>query len=234
MIRLQGVGKVYRMGKVLVRALEDINLEIEEGEMLAIMGPSGSGKSTLMNILGCLDRPSSGTYLWRGRDVTQLSDDQLSEFRNRWVGFVFQTFNLLPRFSALDNVELPLFYRGVPRRERRRRAREVLELVGLGDRIHHLPSELSGGERQRVAIARAVVGDPRLILADEPTGNLDSRSGGEIMNLFEELNRRGVTVVVVTHDPAIAERAPRRVLLRDGRVERDYRNGREEVMAKDA
>jgi putative ABC transport system ATP-binding protein len=219
MIRTEGVGKMYRLGETRVHALTGVSLHVKKGEYVAIMGPSGSGKSTLMNILGCLDGPTTGAYWFEETDVSRLSDNTLAEIRNRKIGFVFQTFNLLPRFSALKNVALPLSYAGVPRRERARCAREALEKVDLAERLHHGPSELSGGERQRVAIARALVASPSLLLADEPTGNLDSRAGREIMGIFDRLNREeGVTIIVVTHDESVAGHARRIVRLFDGRV----------------
>ncbi len=225
LIELADVVKVYDMGAVAVRALDGITLAIDKGEYVAIMGPSGSGKSTLMNIIGCLDTPTSGSYRLANRAVNELSDDELAQIRNQAVGFVFQTFNLLPRATALENVEVPLIYAGVPRRERHRRARELLERVGLGDRIHHQPNELSGGQRQRVAIARALVNNPSLLLADEPTGNLDSRTGAEIMELFDRLNQEGHTIVLVTHEEDIAAHARRIVRLRDGKILEDGRKG---------
>jgi len=218
LIELRGVGKTYQMGEIEVRALRGVTLEVEKGELTAIMGPSGSGKSTLMNIIGCLDQPTSGEYLLDGIEVSTLNDDQLAQIRNRKIGFVFQTYNLLRRTTALDNVEVPLIYAGA--RNRRAKARKVLEEVGLGDRVHHRPNELSGGEQQRVAIARALVNDPDIILADEPTGNLDSKTGLEIIGLFQRLNlERGITVIYVTHDREIAQFTRRIIHLRDGRLE---------------
>jgi putative ABC transport system ATP-binding protein len=222
-IEITDVWKTYKMGTQEVHALRGCSLDVEEGEYLAIMGPSGSGKSTLMNVIGCLDVPTKGTYVLDGRDVVRLSDDQLAEVRNRQIGFVFQTFNLLSRQDCLQNVELPLVYAGVGRAERRERAAEALTQVGLGDRMDHKPNELSGGQRQRVAVARALVNRPSILLADEPTGNLDSGTSDEIMRLFELLYRRGNTIVVVTHEDDIAAHARRVVRLRDGRVETDVR-----------
>ncbi len=211
--------KSYRMGAdMVVEALRGVTLRIEEGEYLAIMGASGSGKSTLLNLLGCLDRPTSGRYLLGGEDVSQLSDGELSEVRGRRIGFVFQSFNLIPQLSALDNIEVPLFYQGMHRRDRRRRATALAEQVGLGQRARHKPMELSGGEQQRVAIARALVNDPLIILADEPTGNLDSKTGLDILTIFDDLTARGRTLIVVTHDENIARRTHRTVQLADGRV----------------
>ncbi len=218
LIELHDVHKIYRMGAEEVRALDGVDLTVEEGEYLAIMGASGSGKSTLMNLIGCLDTPSSGRYLLRGTAVETLDDAELAAIRNREIGFVFQTFNLLARTTALHNVELPLVYSGIPRRERRRRALESLAQVGLADRVDHQPSELSGGQRQRVAIARALVNEPSILLADEPTGNLDSATSVEIMELFDRLHDAGNTVILVTHETDIAAHAHRQVTLRDGRV----------------
>jgi putative ABC transport system ATP-binding protein len=221
LIEIRDLVKVYDMGSVEVRALDGVDFSVERGEYVAIMGPSGSGKSTLMNLIGCLDTPSSGSYMLNGQLVNELDDDALARIRNREIGFVFQTFNLLARTSALENVEVPLIYSGVPRHERHQRARRMLELVGLADRMHHQPSELSGGQRQRVAVARALINEPSILLADEPTGNLDSRTGIEIMALFDELNRQGNTIVLVTHEEDIASHARRIVRLRDGKILED-------------
>jgi putative ABC transport system ATP-binding protein len=218
LLDLRDVEKVYQMGEVSVRALDGVTLTIEKGEYVAIMGSSGSGKSTLMNLLGCLDTPTSGSYILNGTAVELLSDEQLAAIRNKEIGFVFQTFNLLARTTALANVELPLIYAGVGRSERRKRALEALERVGLKDRVGHQPSELSGGQRQRVAVARALVNRPSILLADEPTGNLDTRTSEEIMQLFDELHQAGNTVILVTHEADIAAHAKRRIVLRDGKV----------------
>jgi putative ABC transport system ATP-binding protein len=220
-IDLVGVNKAYRSGSLSVQALDDVNLTIDEGEFVAIVGPSGSGKSTLMHIIGCLDVPTSGVYLLGGEDVSTLDEDRLAEIRNRRIGFVFQQFNLLPSLSAWRNVELPLAYSGLRRRERRERAMAALEQVGLGDRVDHRPGELSGGQQQRVAIARALVTEPALILADEPTGNLDSASTDEILGLLDDLHVSGRTMVLITHDREIAAEAQRRVRIRDGRLTAD-------------
>ncbi len=220
-IDIADVWKTYTMGTQKVHALRGCSLEVEKGEYVAIMGPSGSGKSTLMNVIGCLDAPSKGTYSLADRDVSRLTDDQLAEVRNSEIGFVFQTFNLLPRQDCIQNVELPLVYAGVSRKERRERASDVLRSVGLGDRMDHKPNELSGGQRQRVAVARALVNRPAILLADEPTGNLDSSTSDEIMRLFEKLYRGGNTIIVVTHEDEIAAHARRVVRLRDGAVETD-------------
>jgi putative ABC transport system ATP-binding protein len=218
LIALERVSRVYRMGEVEVPALDDVSLQITSGEFVAIVGPSGSGKSTMMNILGCLDRPTHGAYHLAGTPVAQLDDDALAKLRSRTIGFVFQSYNLLPRTSALENVATPLLYQGVRRGERQRRAREALERLGLGDRVAHEPSELSGGQQQRVALARALVTEPALILADEPTGNLDSHAGAEVMTLLRELHDQGRTVVLITHDADVAATADRQIHLRDGRV----------------
>ena len=220
-IRTEGLIKTYEMGAEQVHALQGVDLEIRRGEYVAIMGPSGSGKSTLMNLIGCLDSPTSGRYWLAGRLVSDLDDDELAYIRNKEIGFVFQTFNLLPRATALHNVELPLIYNGTPAEERIQKATVALERVDLGDRMNHKPHELSGGQRQRVAIARALVNDPSIVLADEPTGNLDSKTGEEIMGLFENLYRQGNTIIVVTHEMDIAQHAHRVIFIRDGKIASD-------------
>ena len=221
LIAIRDLTKTYLLGQNKVRALRGISLEVQSGEFVAVMGPSGSGKSTLMNLIGCLDRPTSGEYWLTGRAVSQMTADELADIRNNRIGFVFQGFNLLARSTALKNVLLPLMYAGLPRAEQVRRARKILQVVGLGARLHHLPSQLSGGQQQRVAIARALVNDPPLLLADEPTGNLDSKTSLEIMAVLQALNRQGLTIVLVTHDPDVAAYAKRQVVFRDGRIVRD-------------
>jgi putative ABC transport system ATP-binding protein len=230
LLQLDSVTKVYHMGDVEVPALRGVSLAISEGDFVAVMGASGSGKSTLMNIIGCLDRPTSGHYVLAGEDVSQLDRNALAEKRNKTLGFVFQSFNLLSRTSALENVELPLLYAGVPTRERHQRAREALERVGLGDRVHHHPNQMSGGQQQRVAIARALISHPKVILADEPTGNLDSRTSVEVMAIFQQLRESGITIVLVTHEPDIARYAARVVVMKDGRLRSDTR--RQPVVAE--
>ena len=222
-IVLQDIVKQFIMGDTVLRALDHVNFSVAEGDFVAIMGPSGSGKSTMMNILGCLDRPTSGKYFLAGREVAGLSDDELAKIRNAKIGFVFQNFNLLPRMTELENVALPLVYAGVAEEERMERARIALESVGLGDRLEHKPAELSGGQRQRVAIARALVNNPAIIMADEPTGNLDTKSSYEIMDIFKELNAKGKTLLLITHEPDIGQQSKRILVMRDGRLNSDER-----------
>ena len=223
-IKCDNLAKHYKVGTQIVKALQSVSVVIQKGEYVAIMGPSGSGKSTLMNIIGCLDTPSFGTYVLNSQDVSKLPDDSLAEIRNKEIGFVFQTFNLLPRYTALENVMLPMIYAGISKTERLKRAHEVLDSVGLADRVMHKPSELSGGQRQRVAVARALVNSPSIILADEPTGNLDSKTSIDIMNLFLEIHKRGNTIILVTHEEGIAKHAHRIIRLHDGFVESDILN----------
>ena len=232
LIEIRNLHRVYDVGEEKVHALNGVDLDIEKNEYVAIMGPSGSGKSTMMNILGCLDTPSEGSYKLKGEEIAKLSDDELARIRNQEIGFVFQTFNLLARADALHNVELPLVYAGMKHEERRKRAREALEIVGLSDRMKHRPNELSGGQRQRVAIARALVNKPSIILADEPTGNLDTATGEEIMASFERIWREGNTVILVTHEPDIAAHAKRVVRMRDGKIESDVRQGESQEQAR--
>jgi putative ABC transport system ATP-binding protein len=224
LITLLDIGRKYVIGAETIHALKSVSLTIEKGEFVALMGPSGSGKSTLMNILGCLDTPTKGTYVLNGNQVSEMSDSELAEIRNKEIGFVFQTFNLLPRSSSLENVALPLVYAGIGREQREDRAQKTLESVGLGNRVHHKPNELSGGQRQRVAVARALVNNPSIILADEPTGNLDTKTSVEIMGLLEEIHSKGNTIILVTHEEDIAQHAHRIVRMRDGLIENDYLN----------
>lgn len=224
LITIKDIGRKYVIGSEVIHALKSVSLEINKGEFVALMGPSGSGKSTLMNILGCLDTPSKGDYILNGINVSQMSDNELAEVRNKEIGFVFQTFNLLPRSTSLDNVALPLIYAGASKRELDQRATQALENVGLGNRVTHKPNELSGGQRQRVAVARALINNPSIILADEPTGNLDTKTSIEIMGLLEEIHRKGNTIILVTHEEDIAQHAHRIVRMRDGLIEKDYLN----------
>lgn len=224
-IQIENLTKIYDTGKIQVKALDKVNLNVDKNEYVAIMGASGSGKSTLMNIIGCLDRMTSGSYILDGEDVSKLNDLQLAEIRNKKIGFVFQSFNLLPRLTALKNVELPMMYAGVSGNKRIQFAKEALEKVGLGDRMHHKPNELSGGQKQRVAIARALVNNPTILLADEPTGNLDSKSSIEIMDIFGKLNMEGVTIVMVTHEPDLAAHTKRNVVFKDGEIVQDCLTG---------
>lgn len=224
LINIKDIGRKYVIGTEVIHALKSVTLDIHKGEFVALMGPSGSGKSTLMNILGCLDTPSKGDYILNGINVSQMTDDALAEVRNKEIGFVFQTFNLLPRSTSLDNVALPLIYAGVSKKDRDKRAQEALENVGLGNRVTHKPNELSGGQRQRVAVARALINKPSIILADEPTGNLDTKTSVEIMGLLEEIHSKGNTIILVTHEEDIAQHAHRIVRMRDGLIEKDYLN----------
>jgi putative ABC transport system ATP-binding protein len=227
LIDIRDVTKTYEMGaETIVHALDGVSLSIEGGDYVAIMGPSGSGKSTLMNLIGCLDTPSTGSYVLKGREIATMNDDELAQIRNKEIGFIFQTFNLLPRADAVQNVELPLVYSGLPRRDRKARAEKALDAVGLGTRKHHRPNEMSGGQRQRVAIARALVNDPSILLADEPTGNLDSKTGEEILALMDDLHRGGNTIILVTHEDDLAQHAARVVRLKDGKIISDVRNTR--------
>ncbi|PKM90875.1 MAG: macrolide ABC transporter ATP-binding protein [Firmicutes bacterium HGW-Firmicutes-12] len=221
LIKVTDLQKIYSTGDISVTALDKVHINIEQGEFVAIMGPSGSGKSTFMNILGCLDRPTQGTYILSGEDVSNKSDDDLADIRNKYIGFIFQSFNLLPKLTALENVTLPLIYRGLSSNERLKKAKEALTSIGLGDRLHHLPSELSGGQQQRVAVARVLASNPPLILGDEPTGNLDTRSGAEVMSIFQSLNEAGISIVLVTHDEEVAQHTKRIIRFRDGLLQSD-------------
>jgi putative ABC transport system ATP-binding protein len=224
-IAIERLGKTYELGKTQVKALIDVTFDVQKNEFMAIMGPSGSGKSTLMNLLGCLDTPTEGSYILNGKVVSQMTENDLAFTRNREIGFVFQVFNLLPRATAFRNVELPLIYKGTKKKEREEMVRKAIAIVGMTDRMDHRPPELSGGERQRIAIARALVNEPSLILADEPTGNLDSKTGGEILNLFHKLHEAGNTIIMVTHDSNVAQQTERILFLKDGRLEREVRKG---------
>jgi putative ABC transport system ATP-binding protein len=232
LIQIEHLTKVYQLGEVEVHALRGVSLQIARGEFVAIMGASGSGKSTFMNILGCLDKPSKGSYILEGIDVAKLNRDELAAIRNKKIGFVFQGFNLLSRTSAIENVELPMFYSTVSNKLRKAKAIEALNMVGLGDRIHHYPNQLSGGQQQRVAIARSLVNDPSIILADEPTGNLDSRTSVEVLGIFQELNSHGITIILVTHEPDIAQFAKRHVVFRDGKIRSDKMNSNPKIAAE--
>jgi putative ABC transport system ATP-binding protein len=232
LIEVKNITKIYNGGEVSTKALTDVSFEIEKGEFVAIVGPSGSGKSTLMHILGCLDIPTSGTYIINGKNVEHMNDDELAEIRNKEIGFVFQAYNLLSRTSSIKNVSLPMAYAGIPKKEREERAKQLLESVGLGNKLYNMPSQLSGGERQRVAIARSMATDPSIILADEPTGNLASKQGMEIMDIFEELNKKGHTIVLITHDEDIAARAKRIISIMDGKIIGDTKNEKDRAGIK--
>jgi len=232
MIKIKNITKIYQTGEVEVKALVNVSFEVKKGEFVAIMGPSGSGKSTLMNILGALDKPTRGAYFLEGENVSQLNDDELAEIRNRKIGFVFQTYNLLPRTTALKNVTIPMMYGGIPKREREDRAKKLLAKVSLKERINHTPSQLSGGEQQRVAIARALSMNPRIILADEPTGNIASHQAMEIMEILQNLNEQGHTILIITHEEEIAEYAKRVIKIRDGQLDQDINNGRQKIAKK--